>query len=283
METRPYGNTGINLSMVGFGGLLVTDETAAEASRIVSEAIDAGINYFDVAPTYGNAEEMLGPALQPYRKDVFLACKAEDRTASGAEELLHHSLGLLKTDYFDLYQLHAVTTNEDVEQILGPGGALETLVAAREKGIVRHLGFSAHSETAAMALMDAFDFDSILFPVNWVTWNTGRFGKRVIDSAHERGLAILALKTLAKRTWNDEGERKAVAPKSWYHPVESYEEARLAARFTWSRPITAAVSPGHERYLKWLIKAANEFTPISEDEERLLAERARDLSPIFAV
>jgi predicted aldo/keto reductase-like oxidoreductase len=156
------------------------------------------------------------------------------------------------------------------------------LVAAREAGVVRHLGFSAHSETAALALMDAFAFDSILFPVNWVTWNTGKFGARVVDAAVEKGLAILALKTLAKRQWANEEERKK-APKAWYHPVESYEEAKLAVRFTLSRPVTAAVSPGHEHLIRWGVEAANEFTPLTPKEEEMLAARARDLSPIFAV
>ncbi len=282
MEKRPYGKTGIGLSVIGFGGILVRDEPPEEASRLVSQAIDWGINYFDVAPSYGNAQECLGPALEPYRKDVFLACKSEKRSAREAQAELDESLELLRTDYFDLYQLHAVTTDEDVQQILAPGGALETLVAARDAGIVRHLGFSAHSETAALALMDAFAFDSILFPVNWVTWNTGKFGARVVDIAVQKGLAILALKTLAKCQWANEEERKK-SPKTWYHPVESYEEAQLAVRFTLSRPVNAAVSPGYEYLIRWAVEAAEEFEPITAEEEALLADRARDLSPIFTV
>ena len=282
MIKRPYGKTGINLSVIGFGGILVTDETPEESSRLVSQAIDWGINYFDVAPSYGNAQERLGPALEPYRKDIFLACKTEKRSAKEAQAELDKSLETLRTDYFDLYQLHAVTTDEDVAQILAPGGAMETLRAAKDAGVVRHLGFSAHTETAAMALMDAFAFDSILFPVNWVTWNTGKFGARVVDAAVHKGLAILALKTLAKRKWVDEEERKK-APKAWYHPIESYEEARLAVKFTLSRPVTAAVSPGHEHLIRWAVQAAAEFEPITPEEEQMLADRARELSPIFAV
>jgi len=280
MEKRPYGKTGIELSVIGFGGILVADETPEEASRLVAQAIDWGINYFDVAPTYGNAEERLGPALEPYRKDVFRACKSQKRSAGDVQAELDESLDLLRTDYFDLYQLHAVTTDEDVQQILAPGGALETLVSARDAGVVRHLGFSAHSETAALALMDAFAFDSILFPVNWVTWNTGKFGARLVDAAVQKGLAILALKTLAKRQWADGDDRKK-SPKTWYHPVESYEEAQLAVRFTLSRPVTAAVSPGHEHLIRWAVEAADRFTPTTPEEEEIIAAQARDLSPIF--
>ena len=279
MERRAYGNTGVELSVIGFGGILVTDETPDESSRLVSLAVDPGVNYFDVAPAYGNAQECLGPALEPYRNDVFLACKTGQRSGAEARTELEESLSLLRTDHFDLYQLHAVTSDEDVDQILAPGGALETLVAARESGLVRYLGFSAHSERAAMRLMDAFDFDSILFPVNWVTWNTGKFGHTTLDEAGKRGLAILALKTLAKRAYH-EGEEHL--PKTWYYPVDTYEEALEAVRFTLSKPVTAAVTPGREHLFKWAVKAEQEWTPLTDDEEAAIADRARGLAPIFS-
>lgn len=281
MQRRLYGKTGIELSVVGFGGILVMNESTSEAARLVSYAIDQGINYFDVAPSYGNAETMLGPALQPYRKEVFLACKTGERTAVEAERELHESLDRLRTDHFDLYQLHAVSSEEEVKTILGPGGALELLQKARDEGLIRYIGFSAHSEYAAMALLDAFGFDSILFPVNWVTWNTGKFGPRVLERAQKNGAAILALKTMAKRQWRD-GEARDWE-KTWYKPVESFAEAKLGVRFTLSRPVTAAPSPGHEPLLRWMIEAAEQFTPLTTDKESQLAERAASLEPIFAV
>ena len=111
MESRPYGSTGIELSAVGFGGIVVMDETPADADRYVAEAIDRGVNYFDVAPSYGNAEERLGPALEPFRNRVFLACKTGKRDAAAARASLQESLKKLRTDRFDLFQLHAVTTD----------------------------------------------------------------------------------------------------------------------------------------------------------------------------
>ncbi len=279
MEKRTLGQTGESLSMVGFGGILVMDEEPASASRLVAQAVDRGINYFDVAPTYGNAEERLGPALEPYRKSVFLACKTEKRSAEEAKEALHESLELLRTDYFDLYQLHAVTTMEDVEQIMGPGGALETFVKAREDGLVRYLGFSAHSEEAATALLDRFTFDSILFPFNWVCWHQGNFGPRALEKAQEAGVGILALKSLAKRKWK-EGEEKTWS-KAWYAPVDTFEAVSLALRFTLSKPVTAAVSPGHPELLWWACDAADEFTPLSEEEAAELARQSEGLDPLF--
>lgn len=145
MEKRPLGKTGMTLSVVGFGGIIVMNESIANARRLVAEAVSRGINYFDVAPSYGNAEERLGPALEPYRKSVFLACKTGERTRKKASLELHHSLRRLRADYVDLYQLHSVTTLKEVDQIMGQGGAMEAFLEARKRGLIRYIGFSAHS------------------------------------------------------------------------------------------------------------------------------------------
>jgi len=280
MEKRTLGKTGELLSIVGFGGILVKDEEPSSASHLVARAVEErGINYFDVAPTYGNAEERLGPALEPYRQSVFLACKTEKRTGEESYAALRESLRRLRTDYFDLYQLHAVTTLQEVEQITGPGGVLETFVKAREQGLVRYLGFSAHSEEAAMALLDRFEFDSILFPCNWVCWHQGHFGPRMLEKAQEKGVGLLALKALAKRKWKENEERKW--PKCWYAPVDTFEEVALALRFTLSKPITAAVSPGHAELLWWACDTADRFTPLTEEEAAEIARRSEGLDPIF--
>ena len=201
IEKRALGKTGEMLSMIGFGGIVVRDASTAQAAARVKEAIDFGINYFDVAPSYGNAEEMLGPALEPYRKKVFLACKTQERKKEGARKELEESLKKMRTDHFDLYQLHAVTRLEDVKTIFEKGGAMETFLEAREEGKVRYLGFSAHSVEAALALMETFDFDSILFPFNFATWYAGNFGPQVMETAQSKGMGILALKAMAWRAY----------------------------------------------------------------------------------
>ena len=280
MEKRKLGKTPEYLTVIGFGGIIVMDETPEESSRLVAAAFhERGINYFDVAPSYGNAEERLGPALEPYRNSVFLACKTGKRDARGAEAELHQSLKRMRSDHFDLYQLHAVTEMAEVEQIFNPGGAMETFVKAREKGYVRYLGFSAHSEEAALALMERFPFDTILFPVSWTVWYGGKFGPRVIAKAQEKGLGILALKALGKRKWQENEEHKW--KKAWYSPVDSFEEASLALRFTLSQPVTAAVSPGHAELLWWACDVADKFTPLTQAEELEVARLSQGIDTIF--
>src|SRR5438105_1550464 len=139
---RAYGNTGIELSIVGFGGVVVMGMEQGDADRIVKEAFDRGVNYFDVAPSYGDAEERLGPALEGIRERVFLACKTGKRTKTEAAEELRESLRKLRTDHFDLYQLHALSSLEEVETCFGPDGAIEAFLEARDSGLTRYLGFS---------------------------------------------------------------------------------------------------------------------------------------------
>ncbi len=280
IEKRALGKTGVKLSMIGFGGIVVDKATTEEAASRVKEAIDHGINYFDVAPSYGNAEEMLGPALKPYRKDVFLACKTGEREKEGARRELEQSLKHLETDHFDLYQLHAVTTLEDVETILGPGGAMETFLEAREEGKIRYIGFSAHSVEAALALMDGFDFDTILFPFNFATWYAGNFGPQVMARAKEKEMGILALKAMAWRPW-EEGEERS-NEKTWYKPLPTREEAGQGLRFTLSHPVTAAIPPGHEDLFSMALELAKDFQPMDEKEINAIKEKAMKATPLFS-
>src|SRR6266540_428618 len=249
MQYRILGRTGVRLSVIGYGGILCTQVEQAQADRHVASAVERGVTYFDVAPSYGNgeAEEKLGPALAPFRKDVFLACKTQKRDAAGAQEELEQSLRRMRTDHFDLYQLHAMTKMEDVDTVLGPGGAMETFQRAREQGKVHHLGFSAHSAEAAVALLDRFPFDSVLFPFNFAAYLEGNFGPQVVAAAQRHGAGLLALKGMARTKWPEGTTREQRRwQKAWYEPIDEERFASLALRFTLSLPVTAAIPPGHQ-------------------------------------
>ena len=265
IEKRALGRTGEMLSVIGFGGIVVRDSSPEEASRLVAMAVNAGINYFDVAPSYGDAEIKLGPALEPYRKDVFLACKTTERKREGARKELENSLKNLRTDHFDLYQHHAVTTLPDVETLLGPGGSMETFLEAKKEGKIRYIGFSAHSVEAAMALMDGFDFDTILFPFNYATWHKGNFGPQVMEKARDKGMGILALKAMAKGPWQKGADRTRY-PKCWYEPLIGEEEIKMGLRFTLSHPVTAAIPPGEAELFSIAVNLRNEIKPLSQKE-----------------
>lgn len=280
IEKRSLGKTGEMLSIIGFGGIVVRDVAPSDASAVVKLAIDSGINYFDVAPSYGDAEIKLGPALEPYRKDVFLACKTGKRTKAEAREELEQSLKNLRTGHFDLYQHHAVTSLEDVDTILGPGGAMETFVEAKKEGKIRFIGFSAHSVEAAMALMDRFDFDTILFPFNYTAWHKGNFGPQVMARAQEKGMGILALKAMARGPW-PQGADRARYPKCWYEPLITADDIKLGLRFTLSHPVTAAIPPGEPELFKMALSLRNDLKPLENSEIMTIKEKAASGVPLF--
>lgn len=279
LERRSLGRTGESLSIIGFGGIVVMNATPEEASSRVAHAIERGVNYFDVAPSYGNAEERLGPALAPYRKNVFLACKTQKRDRAGALAELEASLRHMQTDHFDLYQHHAVTTREDVDRITGKDGALETFEAARKAGKVRFLGFSAHSVDAALTLMDRFAFDTILFPVNFATWHAGNFGPQVLETAQRKKMGILALKAMARRPWPEGAKR--THPKCWYEPLGDVAAAREGLRFTLSHPVTAAIPPGDENLFSMALDLAADFKPLGGAEADAIKQKGQATTPLF--
>ncbi|MBN1807712.1 MAG: aldo/keto reductase [Planctomycetes bacterium] len=253
-----------------------------EANAIAAEAVENGAGYFDVAPSYGKgeAEARMGPALLPFRSDVFLACKTGRRDAERSRLELENSLRTLRTDHFDLYQLHGVQDMDQARRILAPGGAIETLARARDEGKTRYIGFSAHSEEAALFLLDSFPFDSVLFPLNFVCWHQGGFGPAIYKKALEKDIARLAIKSLAFTTRS--GADAAKWPKCWYRPVDTPEMVEKAIRFTLSKDVTAAVSPSHVELFRMALDAARRFTPLSPAEETEIARLSQGVQPVFS-
>ena len=276
----------VHLSVIGLGGMTLLGMEQSELNRFVAESFERGVNYFDVAPRYGDgeAETKLGPALRPYRKRSFLACKTEKRTAAEAREELERSLQRLETDHLDLYQFHAVHALSEVNQILGPGGAAEVFLQARKEGKVRYLGVSAHSVEAAFALMDRFSLDSILFPVNYVCYAQGNFGPQVLKRAREEDVARIALKPLAySKTWPG-------YPGAFYMPIQDPALARQALRFTLSEDVTAAFPPGpmegvspteKAQVFRLALDLAAAFKPLTPGERRELLAGSAGVEPLF--
>ena len=276
---RVLGKTGEKLSVIGFGGIMLNDNPQDFANELVAKAYDLGVNYYDVAPTYGNAQDRLGPALKSYRKNCFLACKTTKRDAAGAQSELEDSLKKMQTDHFNLYQLHALSSIEDVEKVFSQGGAMETFVKAKKDGKVKHLGFSAHSVEAALLAMKNYDFDSILFPINFVCWNAGDFGPQVFAEAEKRGMGILALKAMAL-TRLREGEQK-IFKNVWYRPISDEAIMKMALKYTLSKNITAAVPPGQNTLFLKALEFMNDYKPITEQETEKLLTLAKETTPVF--
>jgi predicted aldo/keto reductase-like oxidoreductase len=202
-----------------------------------------------------------------------------ERSAAGAERELNISLNRVGVDHFDLYQLHAVTTMEEVEAIFAADGAVETFIKAQKEGKIRYIGFSAHSEEAALALLDRFEFNSVLFPVNFVNYARSNFGPVVVDRARSKGAAVLALKSMAYTPWPERAEK--TCEKCWYKPVEKPDLAEKALRFTLSQDITAAIPPGDENLYRLALSIARSYQPMDSTGQAELLASTNGLKPLF--
>ncbi|MEN6584336.1 MAG: aldo/keto reductase [Armatimonadota bacterium] len=279
MEYRRFGKTGLDVSIIGFGGIVVMSATQEDANRAVAMAIDRGVNYFDVAPGYGDAEERLGPALDGLRDGVVLACKTAERTSEAAEESLHRSLKRLRTDHFDIFQFHGVPDCATLDVIFGADGAMKTFIKAREEGLIRNIGITTHTPEVALDAMSRFDFDSILFPINFSYWYNKGVGLQVLEEAARKGMGRAAMKSMALQPWPEHEEHKW--NKCWYMPNDDPELAALALRFTLSQDINVAMPPGHVELFEMALDVAEKFKPIEQDEIERLKQAAVGLEPIF--
>jgi predicted aldo/keto reductase-like oxidoreductase len=279
---RVLGRTGLKVSVVVFPGLALIHHDQKGSTEGLRAALDRGVNYFDVAPAYGNGdcETKMGAGLAGIDRGRFvLACKTKVRDKEGARKELERSLERLKTDHFDLYQLHHLRRPDEVRQALGPGGAMEALVKAKEEGKVKHLGFSAHTTKAALLALNGFPFDTVMFPINFVELLSKGIGREVLDLASQKGAAVLGMKTLSRGSWPKDVERTR---KWWYRSMETPDEVGLALRFTLSQPgVVAAVPPSFLDLLEKTIAAAADCRPVTEAEVAQLRDLAKASVSVF--
>ena len=222
-----------------------------------------------------------GSVLGPYRDKVSLACKSGKKTAKDLDAELEESLRALRTDHFDVYQLHCC--DDGFDAVFGPGGAMEALVRARRDGKVRFIGFSSHRERSALYLMSRFDFDTVMQPVNWA--NNLLTGKSdlALKLAAQKGMGLIAIKALAHRPLRE--NEPGYFPNCWYMPIAENERlAELALRFTLSRA-QVAVSPGAFPMLELMLRLAEKpgilAAPCYEEIEYLKGEAAQ-VKALFA-
>jgi aryl-alcohol dehydrogenase-like predicted oxidoreductase len=196
---REFGRTGVKLTVIGQGGARLALLRNKEAARAhVRHAYDLGLNYFDCAHSYwdGHSEEVYGDVLSDVRKNVFLTTKCTQRLAKPAEDELHVSLKALKTDHLDLWQMHGIQEQSDIDRIFGPGGAIEAFEAAKKAGKCRFFGFTGHHDPKVhLAMLRAYDkWDSILMPLHVADPAYLSFEKEVLPAAVQRGIGIQAIK-----------------------------------------------------------------------------------------
>jgi len=285
MKRKLLGRTGMEISRVFYGGVVSMNDGQDNSDRYVQYAIEKGVNYFDVAPSYGDAQEKLGNSLKPYRKDVYLACKTLQRTGDAAKREMEESFRLLHTDYFDVYQMHALSTVEDVEKAFGKSGAMEAMIRAKEEGMVRNLGITCHSEEAALRALALYDFGTVLFPMNWGLHLGKGFGDQIRTLAKEKGFGLLGMKALIHRAWADVSERQASGyPKSWCRPIIDNDRLAIAAmKYALSLGVTSIVPPGNFRHFSFAVEHIDEClsNPLTPDDVGYLKEELEKIEGMY--
>jgi aryl-alcohol dehydrogenase-like predicted oxidoreductase len=280
MEKRRLGRTGHYSSVVAFGGAALWESSPREAERALNLALEAGVNHIDVAPEYGEAEALIGPWLSRCRGHFFLACKSFLRKKNEVREELHRSLDRLKTDRFDLYQLHQVDLDSELETVLGPGGGMEAIQEARGQGLLKHIGVTSHSQAILMKALSRFDFDTVMFPLNFILYSHADYRsgyETLMAAAKQRDIGVIIIKSIAKSNWDDRmsGENRWKRPfLCWYEPFTTQEEISRALRFTLSQGVATAVAAGDVKLHAMIFNAANSFTPMSGAEQAALLREA---------
>jgi predicted aldo/keto reductase-like oxidoreductase len=266
-----------------FGAAAFSQVTQAQADASMERIIAAGVNHIDVAPSYGEAELRIGPWMTRERQRFFLGCKTTERTKAGAAAELRGSLQRLRVDSFDLFQLHAVKTMEELNQVTAPGGALEAVIKAREQGLTRHIGITGHGVDAPAIYLEAlrrFDFDSVLFPLNFVLYANPTYRKNAEELARQcriKDVGTMVIKSVCERPWGN-------LPKThntWYKPFTEAQHIQAAVNFCLSQDVTGLCTAGDISVLPLVLDACAQFTPMSKEEQEALIATANQYEPLF--
>jgi aryl-alcohol dehydrogenase-like predicted oxidoreductase len=267
----------------GAAGLAAVDQ--ATADRSVQQALDAGINHFDVAASYGDAELRLGPWMPRIRDRIFLATKTEQRDRDGAWAQVNHSLERLRTDRVDLIQIHAVGDLAELDRVTGPGGSLESAVRARDEGMAGAVGITGHGHEAPATHREAlrrFGFDTVLTPLNFVLSRDPAYRsdyEDLVAEARSQDVALMIIKSASRRNWPEAAEHTYT---TWYEPFDDQERITAAVAWTLARQeVTGIATPGDVRLLPLLIEAERRLGQTSLAAAEEVLARAADYSSPF--
>ncbi|MBL6928441.1 MAG: aldo/keto reductase [Rhodospirillales bacterium] len=256
-------------SEIIFGAAALARVDQSTADRALDHLLEFGVNHIDAAPRYGDAELRIGPWMDRYRKDFFLATKIGVRDYEGARDSIRTSLDRLRTDHVDLIQLHVLYHPDEWEQALSPGGALDAAIEAREAGLVRYIGVTGHGWTIAAMnrrSLERFDFDSVLMPWNWFTAGHESYAADFETTAAlcaERNVAVQTIKSLARGAWASKMERRRT---TWYEPLEAEDDIRTAIEWTLGREGIFVISTGDVGLLPTILRVADTRGQMPDDE-----------------
>lgn len=283
IEQLPFGRTGHMSTRLLLGAAAFAAVSQEEADASIDLALSYGINHVDTAASYGDAELRVGDWIRRHGRPFFLATKTEERTAAAAAEQIRRSLDRLNVDQVDLIQLHFLVDPQEWEIAMGPGGALEAAIAARDEGLVRYIGITGHGWTVAerqLAALERFDFDSVLLPYSYTMMQNEQYRSEfeaVITLCQERNVAVQTIKTIVHTPWGDAQPTRA----TWYKPLEDQQAIDTAVHWALGRPGIFLNTAGDIHILPRVLDAAVRYEePVSDEEMSAQVERLQ-MQPLF--
>lgn len=284
METRRLGKTGHQSTVVTFGTFAIGKVAQDEADRAIEFALGRGINHFDVAPTYAEAELRLGDYLKRHpQPGVFIGCKTNERSRAGASEELHRTLDRLGRDRFDLYQLHSVGTAEALDECFAPGGSFEAILAARDEGLIANIGITGHglaSPATHLAALDRFPFATVMTSCNLLLHAMPDFRRdweALVARCQADDVGIHVLKATAKAPWLDRPHTFG----TWYEPFADQADIDRAVAWALNQPVTTLCSSGDLAVFPQIVDAAERYREIDAATQESLLTSAPDYGNIF--
>jgi aryl-alcohol dehydrogenase-like predicted oxidoreductase len=265
------------------GGAAFSEISQEDADKVMELIIEAGVNHIDVAPSYGHAELLIGPWMPRERGRFFLGCKTLERSKEGAWKEIRESLQRLQTESFDLYQCHAITSMEELDAVTMKGGALEAFEQARREGLTKYLGVTGHGAQTPQIFLEAlrrFDFDSVLFPLNFVQMANPEYRKHaeeLIAVCKARDVGTMVIKYITKGPW---GEKQHTAT-TWYEPFEEMKDIQRGVNFSLSYDVTGLCTAGDIRLVPPVLRACENFTRLSQDEIEAMIKSGEQYEPLF--
>lgn len=280
---QPFGRTGHQSTRTLFGAAALSRVTQAEADQTLELLLQYGINHIDTAASYGDSELRIGPWMGRHRQDFFLATKTGERSYQAARDQIQRSLERLRVDQVDLLQLHNLVDPQEWEVAMGPGGALEAAIEAREQGLVRYIGVTGHGVTIAAMhkrSLERFDFDSVLLPYNYVMMKNAQYAadfEALLKLCQERNVAVQTIKSITRRPWGDQHHSRA----TWYEPLEDQADIDLAVHWVLGRPGIFLNTVGDIHVLPKVFDAASRFKERPSQEEMEAVFARLEMAPLF--
>lgn len=283
IEKQPFGRTGHMSTRAIFGAAALSQVTQEEADRTLELLLEYGINHIDTAASYGDSELRIGPWMPQHRPYFFLATKTGERTYQKARDQFHRSLERLRVDQVDLLQLHNLVDPQEWEVAMGPGGALEAAVEARDQGLVRFLGVTGHGLTVAAMhkrSLERFDFDSVLLPFSYILMQNPQYTadfEALLTLCQARNVAVQTIKSITRRPWGDQSRTRA----TWYEPLEDQANIDRAVHWVLNRSGVFLNTVGDIHVLPQVLEAASSFQ-VAPSEEEMKEEVAKlEMAPLF--